>query len=112
MASRSTVRWVVVENRFPQVIRALEDRADLIVRKTAMDLEARAKMRAPVDTGVLRASISAAAVGPRHWRVTVGADYGWYLEMGTRFMRAQPYLGPAADEVWPAFTSAMRQVLA
>lgn len=111
MASAAGVRWIVVQNRFPAIIRGLEDQADLIVRKTAMDLEARAKVRAPVDTGVLRASISATAVGPRHWRVTVGADYGWFVENGTRFNRAQPFLQPAADEVWPAFQAAMRQVI-
>lgn len=109
--SRATVRWVVVEDRFPGIIRDLETQADLIVRKTAMDLEARAKVRAPVDTGILRASIQATAVAPRHWRVTVGAEYGWFVEMGTRYNRAQPFLQPSADEVWPAFQSAMRQVL-
>lgn len=109
---RAGVTWTVVENRFPQIIRAMEQQADQVVRKTAMDLEARAKVRAPVDTGILRASIQAAAVGPRHWRVTVGAEYGIYVEMGTRFQRAQPFLEPAADEVWPAFQAAMARLIA
>lgn len=107
----ATMRWVVVENRWPAIIRDLERNADLIVRKTAMDIEARAKMLAPVDTGVLRSSIQAAAVGPRHWRVTVGADYGVYVEMGTRYQRPQPFLDPAVQQVWPSFQAAMRRVV-
>lgn len=107
----ASVRWVVVENRFPRIIADMNRNADMLVRKAAMDIEAHAKMRAPVDTGILRASIQAAAVAPRHWRVTVGADYGIYLEYGTRFMAPQPYFQPAIDQVWPSFQSAMRGVM-
>lgn len=105
------VTWVVVENRFPQIADALAYDADLLVRKAAMDIEAHSKMRAPVDTGILRGSIQAAAVAPKHWRVTVGAEYGIYLEYGTRFMAPQPYFQPAIDTVWPSFQSAMRRVM-
>lgn len=106
-----SLRWTVVENRWPSIIRGLETKADQIVRKAAMDIEARAKMLSPVDTGVLRSSIQATAVGPRHWRVTVGADYGVYVEYGTRYNRPQPFLDPAVQQVWPSFQAAMRRTL-
>ena len=109
--SAGAVTWVVVENKFPQIADRLGRDADAIVRKTAMDIEAHAKMAAPVDTGILRASIQAAAVAPKHWRVTVGAEYGIYLEMGTRFMAPRPYFNPAIQAVWPAFQAAMRTVM-
>ena len=105
------VRWVVEQNNWAKISRQLDDKADLIVRKTAMDLEAQAKVRAAVDTGVMRGSIQASRVAERHWRVTVGAEYGIYVEYGTRFSAPQPYMGPAVDLVWPAFQAAMRAVL-
>lgn len=105
------VSWVVEQNNWAKISRQLEDQADMIVRKTAMDLEAQAKVRAAVDTGVMRGSIQASAVGPRHWRVTVGAEYGLYVEYGTRFAAPQPFMGPAVDLVWPSFQAAMRKVL-
>jgi hypothetical protein len=37
--------------------------------------------------------------GSDRWIVGVGAEYGAYVEFGTRRMRAQPYLFPAARQV-------------
>lgn len=111
MPTQAGVRWVVEENNWPKLVRELEDKADLIVRKTAMDIEAGAKVRAAVDTGVMRASIQASRVADRHWRVTVGAEYAIYVEYGTRHSAPQPFMDPAVAAVWPAFQAAMRAVL-
>lgn len=48
-----------------------------------------------VRTGNLAASIEKERVGPKHWKVYVGAYYGIYVEYGTRYMIAQPYFRPA-----------------
>ena len=50
-------------------------------------------------------------VGPTHWQVRAGAEYGIYVEMGTRHMAAQPYLTPAAEFVRAGFLRAMRTVV-
>jgi len=77
--------------------------------KAAHDIEASAKINAPVDTGNLRNSISAdingmsAEIGPT-------ADYGIYLEYGTSKMAPQPFLGPAFDEVEPGFVRAIEEL--
>ena len=86
-------------------------RAQLVVAKTAHDIEASGKRNAPVDTGHLRNSISttisggglSAEIGPT-------ASYGAYVEFGTRRMRPQPYMGPAADFHLPAFAEAVAQL--
>ncbi|MBG6085816.1 HK97-gp10 family putative phage morphogenesis protein [Zhihengliuella flava] len=88
-------------------------RAQLVVRKTAKDIQRSARTKAPVDTGRLKGSITtsdlrtvgqagtlAAEVGPT-------VEYGIYVELGTSRMAAQPYLGPAADQHTPAFEAAM-----
>jgi HK97 gp10 family phage protein len=84
-------------------------------------IEADAKRRAPVKTGNLRRSIHTAAfsegrriygasddngrptpnyVASKGAMAIVGTNcgYGVFLELGTRFMSAQPYLGPALND--------------
>lgn len=74
-------------------------RVDAGVAKAALDIEREAKVRCPVDTGALRASIHARPVSVRHWRVEVSQSYAAYVEYGTSRMRAQPYLTPAVEQV-------------
>jgi HK97 gp10 family phage protein len=46
---------------------------------------------------------------PLHAVVAVGMSYGPYLEFGTRFMPAQPFLGPAAIANRQFFGEMMRE---
>lgn len=84
-------------------------RGAAVVSKAALDIEARAKMKAPVDTGNLRASISSdirgleAEIGPT-------ASYAAFVEFGTSRMSPQPFLGPAFDEVEPRFIAAVEKL--
>lgn len=67
-----------------------------IVKKNGARLQQEAQRIVPVDTGTLQGSIGlsirdaglTAVSGPT-------AHYGGYVEMGTRFMSAQPYMRPA-----------------
>ena len=95
--------------------RQVGNKARQVVRKTAYDIEATAKSLVAVDTGNLKSSIThsdlrlgttgslVAEIGPT-------ADYGEFLETGTRRMAPQPYMGPAADRHEPAFNEAMAQL--
>lgn len=112
MTDSFTMRWVMIQNDFPRIIASMVPTADMIVAKAAHDIEAQAKVRAPVDTGTLRNSIQATRVGTAYWRVVVGVDYGVHVEWGTRFMAAQPFLRPAINIVQPTFLEAMRRVAA
>lgn len=105
-----TFRTRVVFNHFPKIKSSMVSTAESLVEKTAQDLVAGMQVRAPVDTGFLKSSIQAQKVGAAHWQVTIGADYGVYVEFGTRFTQAQPYFYPAIAEVSPAFLQAMRRI--
>lgn len=105
------VVWEVVSTRIPRIVKAMEAKAGAIVAKTALDIQAGAQRRAPVDTGTLRASIQAKRINATTWEVYVGVDYGIYLEFGTRHMAARPYLRPAVAEVADQFRKAMRKVV-
>jgi len=55
-----------------------------------------ARAKVPVRTGYLRSTIFAKI---RDWVAEVGAEatYAAYVEFGTQYMRAQPYLRPALE---------------
>jgi HK97 gp10 family phage protein len=98
-------------SRIPAVTAAVLAKAALVVTKAAMDIEAHAKDRAPVDTGFLKNSIAAKKVGALSWEVEVHASYGVFQEMGTRFQPARPYFIPAIELVRPSYLAAMRTVV-
>lgn len=83
-----------------------------VVGHNGAEMQAKAQQKAPVDTGYLKRSIGieftdrgmSAEVEPK-------ADYGAYVELGTRFMEAQPYLGPAFNEQKEKFKKDMKKLV-
>lgn len=80
-----------------------------ILTQAGSKVERLARIKAPVNKnrkakgkGNLRRSIKANVRGTKVV-IRAGADYAGYVEFGTRFMDAQPYLQPALDEVQPEF---------
>lgn len=63
-----------------------------------LSIEKNAKRHAPVDTGLLRASIHTEPTRPAD-KITVGdgVSYGVFQEFGTTKMRPHPFLRPAAE---------------
>lgn len=83
-----------------------------VVRHNGAEMQEKAQRNAPVDTGTLKRSIGleitdsgmAAEVEPT-------ADYAPYVELGTRFMDAQPYLKPAFDDQKEKFRKDMKKLV-
>ena len=63
----------VVSNRFSWIADTTHALLDKIVRKTAFDIEARAKALTPVDTGALRASIYTSTHGKSNYTAAMGS---------------------------------------
>lgn len=86
----------------------------------ALIVQNSAKRKAPYKTGNLRRSIHieprVSNRGMAAVEVGTNVEYGHYLEFGTRYMAARPYLRPALDEnrtaVQTAVTSALRSQIA
>lgn len=94
-----------------------------IVKKNGAALQKKAQKKAPIGTpestgipdykgGTLRRSIGL-EIGNDGLTATVEptAEYAAYVEYGTRFMKAQPYLGPAFDEQSKIFKSDMEKLV-
>ena len=66
----------------------------------AADVKALARQLVPVRTGHLRSTIYAKI---REWVAEIGAEatYAMFIEFGTRYMRARPYLYPAIQQHLP-----------
>ncbi len=66
----------------------------------AVDVKALASQIVPVRTGYLRSTIYARI---SEWVVEIGAEatYAMFVELGTRYMQARPFLHPAIQEYLP-----------
>lgn len=99
---------VMKYNRLPKIAKRFPDAVHDIVRKAAYDVEGHAKMVVPVDTGVLKNSIRTEMINKHTAIVATHMEYAAYVEFGTRYQRAKPYMRPAAERVFPGFVEALR----
>lgn len=83
-----------------------------VVRHNGAEMQEKAMRNAPVDTGTLKRSIGLKITdGGMSAEVEPTADYAPYVELGTRFMEAQPYLKPAFDEQKEKFKKDMKRLV-
>lgn len=91
------------------LMRALAKNANLtevkrVVKSNGAQLTRNAQRLAPVDTGALKNSIlQKIEGGGLASRSSAGMHYANYVEKGTRFMSAQPYMKPSFDLQAPMF---------
>ena len=98
-----------------------KDQISRVVRRNTAELTQKAKERAPVSTektnpggahGQLKRSIiPSMSSGGMVGKVNATVDYAEYVEMGTRFMAAQPYMKPAFDQQKEVFLDDMKKLL-
>lgn len=92
----------ITKNHIPQVIAELYVQQNALPENLTAFGEGAARAGVPVDLGNLRRSIKTIHKGIGHYSVSAkstegGAprDYAHYVEYGTRYTPAQPYMGPA-----------------
>lgn len=88
--------------------------ASKAVRKTAFEVEARAKARAPIDTGALRNSIATTVTGELSAEIGPTVAYAAYVEYGHMaggtLVAPQPYMAPAADSAMLDLELALEEI--
>ena len=77
---------------FPGIVRQELAKA---VKELVLIIEAKAKELCPVDTGLLRASITPVVESWAAAYIGTNTEYAPYVEFGTKHMQAQPFLEPA-----------------
>lgn len=90
-------------NRLPDTIAQLDNGIGPLLQRIARDVEAEAKVNVKrhqlIDTGALVNSIGIRQSGAASYDVIAGVHYAVYHEMGTRYMPARPFMGPALQTV-------------
>lgn len=82
------------------------------VKLNGAELQQKAQRNAPVDTGNLRRSINLSIKdGGMTAEITAMAEYSGYVEYGTRFMNAQPFIAPAFNEQKDIFINDLKRAL-
>lgn len=98
---------------FANEARTAGKKAGTVVIATAAAIQRDAKLFAPVDTGMLRSSItreSTRTVYGASSEIGPEVNYGAYVEEGTWRMAAQPYLTPAAERNTGPFVETLAAV--
>lgn len=89
----------------------MEEATHQEIIRSALRVEKRAKIFAPWDTGWLSNSIYYYLSGRLQAIVVSPVDYSIYVEEGTRYMAAQPFLFPAIKEEFPVFMKNMQKIV-
>jgi len=76
----------------------------------AEDVKTEAMRRTPVKTGHLRSSIYSLV---KDWVVNIGAEatYALFVEVGTRYLRARPYLWPSIQQYLPQLEQVISEAI-
>ena len=82
------------------------------VKLNGSEMQKKAQRNAPVDTGNLKNNIGLEiSDGGMTATVEPTAEYAPYVELGTRFMEAQPFLKPAFEEQKKRFEKDLNELV-
>jgi HK97 gp10 family phage protein len=109
MAGGMKVQIQVKCNHLPACTAWMSAAVDTAFKTLGPQLLTQMQGRTPVDTGALKNSETQTS-GGKQLTLTAGTDHCGFVEFGTRYMSAQPYMGPtmqgAAGQVGPAISGA------
>lgn len=104
-------------NGMKELTAAMRERLDPslaqgVVMLNGSELQQNAMRKAPVDTGQLKRSIML-SIDDKGLSATVAphTEYAPYVEYGTRFMNAQPYIRPAFNEQVVKFKADLEKIV-
>lgn len=120
----------IVFDHFEKFEQVIADAADQALEKAARDIEAKAKMDAPVDTGNMKNSIYSKGpgfstfgkdhpndtqpeepIGDHEAVVHAGAPYSVYVDYGTAHTPARPFFSGAVESVKPTLEAVMAKIM-
>lgn len=114
MAARVEIDFEEVQRNLERLSDSLPDKMAVAMKDACLLVEADAAEKAPVDTGYLKGGISNKVFknGSKvDGYVYATAEYAPYLELGTRKMKAKPFLYPALSENQSAIRKIFQEAL-
>lgn len=105
---RSSMKFTMSVDNTEQFKKLLDGKKKEILEEAGRFVSGEAKLRAPVDTGKLRDSLTEQMNGQDQVDIGTVVEYSDYVELGTSRQDAQPYLLPAFEENIEAIKSIMR----
>ena len=106
-----------VSVQLPRNWRDLEGKIKNVIQIAARHVETDGKRRIAewpaVDTGATMNSINARPDDSEElsWKIGPSTEYAPFIEYGTIYMRARPFMTPALESEAPRFVEAMRQII-
>lgn len=95
----SKISVTVDSDRYKKFLKDAPEKIERIMQnviyKGAFLIERESKMRAPVDTGRLRASIST-DIRPMTATISTNTNYAVYVHDGTRYIKSNPFMKDGA----------------
>ena len=107
-----------VSVQLPQNWNELGSKIRMVTEIAARHVEGNSKVRIAewpaVDTGATMNSINARPddtdANGLSWKIGPSTEYAPFIEYGTVYMRARPFMTPALEQESPRFVEALRQV--
>ena len=89
----------------------VEQAVDREIKLSSLRIEKKSKQQSPFDTGWLSNNIYANVVRSMVSEVISPVEYSIFIELGTRFMMAQPFLFPALKADWPLLQKRLNKLM-
>lgn len=100
---------IVKMNKLPQASGNLRAAMRDVLSKFQLDMEAHAGATVPVDTGTLKNSVSH-ELTDISLTIRWEAPYAGFVNFGTRFMAARPFVSDAVTLATPGLQAAMAEI--
>lgn len=98
-------------DKFAQLRKALPHKArEILIKHTDATVDLM-KQLSPVDTGFMRASIEAQEQAPLLINIVVGAPYAIFVNYGTIYQEAQPFIEPAVESGRKGFVADLKKAI-
>lgn len=109
---RPVIKVVMGRNVLPNLDKAIKAEVLVELRSTAAAVRDAARATVPVRTGALQRSIRYHVDGATgNFTVSAGMFYAGFVEWGTRFMAARPYLTPAYYQYVPQMLPRIKAII-
>jgi HK97 gp10 family phage protein len=89
----------------------MRNRVDEALNHEIVNMQAAARNLAPKRTGYLASTVYVERVGEWAFKLGAKARYAYFVEFGTRFMRARRFLSRTLESAMPSLVQRINQVV-